>query len=141
MADSDKPHTESTVLPVKKFLFGLVIVGVIACSWVGSTQTAKSAYAGDFNAPFFLMWFGTAWMVLVFPISAPFYFLTQGRNARDLWMQVVISYLIVAMSSQHTNLIRFLNLNIHTDLASHLSAAVELLTLDYFQSDLDSIHT
>ena len=68
----------------KKFLLGLLIVFIIACSWVGSTQTGKSAYSNNFKAPFFSMWFGTAWMMSLFPLSAPFYFLTQKRSIKDL---------------------------------------------------------
>ena len=69
----------------KMLCFGLVIVCVIACSWVGSTQTAKSAYTGSFKAPFFSMWFGTAWMMILFPLSVPLYFLTQKKGLRELW--------------------------------------------------------
>lgn len=70
---------------VKKFLFGLVIVCIIACTWVGSTQTAKSAYTGDFKAPFFSMWFGTSWMMVLFPLSAPLFYLTKQGGMKDLW--------------------------------------------------------
>lgn len=73
---------------VKKFVFGLIIVCIIACSWVGSTQTAKSAYTSNFKAPFFSMWFSTAWMIILFPLSAPLYILTQGKGVMDLWKLV-----------------------------------------------------
>ncbi len=69
----------------KKFFSGLIIVCIIACSWVGSTQTSKSSYAGSFKAPFFSVWFGTAWMVSLFPLTAPLYFLVEKRSAKDLW--------------------------------------------------------
>lgn len=74
----------------RKLLIGLVIVALIACTWVGATQTAKSSYSGDFAAPFFLMWFGTASMIVVFPLTAPLYFIT-GRapfsvhGFKELW--------------------------------------------------------
>ena len=74
----------------RKLLIGLVIVAFIACTWVGATQTAKSSYSGDFAAPFFLMWFGTASMIVVFPLTAPLYFIT-GRapfsvhGFKELW--------------------------------------------------------
>ena len=73
-----------------KFTVGIVIVVAIAVSWVGSTQTAKSTYGGGFAAPYFLVWFGTAWMMTVFPLTAPIYFITrQGRlgrqGLRQLW--------------------------------------------------------
>ena len=70
---------------VRKFVFGLVIVCVIACSWVGSTQTAKSAYTGNFKAPFFSMWFGTSWMIILFPISTLFFYSTRQGGMKDLW--------------------------------------------------------
>ncbi len=60
----------------RKLLIGLVIVLVIACSWVGSTQTAKSSYSNGFSAPYFVTWFSTCWMILVFPLTAPIYFIT-----------------------------------------------------------------
>lgn len=85
MSDLNSTYNESSLQSVKKLVFGLVIVCLIACSWVGSTQTAKSAYIGDFSAPFFSTWFGTAWMIVLFPFSAPFYFLTHRGNAKDLW--------------------------------------------------------
>ena len=76
----------SSLSTSKKFVLGLVIVSLIACSWVGSTQTSKSAYIGKFNAPFFSMWFGTAWMSSLFPLSALLYFSTQKeRSVKDLW--------------------------------------------------------
>lgn len=69
----------------KKVLFGLVLVCLIACSWVGSTQTAKSAYTGDFKAPFFIMWFGTAWMISIFPIVVPIYIVVEKKSVKKLW--------------------------------------------------------
>lgn len=53
-----------------KLLFGLCLVLVIAGSWVGSTQTAKSTLTGGNNckSPFFVVWFGTSWMLCVLPV-------------------------------------------------------------------------
>lgn len=85
----------SSLSSARKLLFGLVIVFTIACSWVGSTQTSKSAFTDhDFKAPFFSMWFGTAWMITLFPMSVPLYFLTQKRSLKDLWRLVLVSTLI-----------------------------------------------
>ena len=77
-----------------KLIFGLFIVLVIAMSWVGSTQMGKSAYAGNFKAPFFLVWFGTCWMIVIFPISVPFYFLANRRlptcsGLLELWRYIL----------------------------------------------------
>ena len=78
-----------------KLIFGLFIVLVIAMSWVGSTQMGKSAYAGNFKAPFFLVWFGTSWMIVIFPISVPFYFLANRKlptcsGLLELWRYMYI---------------------------------------------------
>ena len=85
-----KFEAASSLSTGRKFSIGLVIVALIAGSWVGSTQTAKSSYVGKFAAPFFLMWFGTAWMMVVFPLTSLVYFLTgQGKfniqGIRDFW--------------------------------------------------------
>ena len=74
----------------RKFIVGIIIVIVIAVTWVGATQTAKSTYSGGFKAPFFLMWFGTCFMISVFPLTAPFYFISGRRRfnsqgLRELW--------------------------------------------------------
>lgn len=73
---------------------GLVIVVVIALSWVGSTQTAKSSFSEkkngtSFNSPFFVMWFGTGWMIVVYPLSCVLFFVTN----RDKWSRVGIKEL------------------------------------------------
>ena len=60
--------TDSRHIDAKKMLIGVAIVIGIAFSWVGATQFAQSTYSTDFNAPFFITWFATAWMVLVFPL-------------------------------------------------------------------------
>ena len=76
-------HLNST----KKILLGLVIVVLIALSWVGSTQTAKSSFAEHketnttFKAPFFIVWFSTGWMMVVFPLSCVLFFAVN----RDKW--------------------------------------------------------
>ena len=75
-----KPSSLSTK---RKFFLGLVIVCLIAISWVGSTQTAKSSFNTGFKAPFFAMYFSTAWMMLVFPLTMPLFFLS-GRGSWDL---------------------------------------------------------
>ena len=54
----------------------------------------KSAYAGNFKAPFFLVWFGTCWMIVIFPISVPFYFLANRRlptcsGLLELWRYIL----------------------------------------------------
>ena len=83
-------QSASSLSTSKKLIFGLFIVIAIATSWVGSTQTAKSTYDGKFKAPFFLVWFSTSWMMLVYPITVPLYFILNWKlptwnNLRALW--------------------------------------------------------
>ena len=84
---SDRPSKllkePSRLSDKRKFTLGLVIVLIVACSWVGATQTAKSSFTDGFSAPFFVTWFSTAWMILVFPLTAPLYFVT-GRAKFNL---------------------------------------------------------
>ena len=78
----------------RKLVIGLVIVILIATTWVGSTQTAKSTFSGKFRAPFFLIWFRTAFMVVVFPLTMPLYFFFvrgEKRNVHKLWRLVLVS--------------------------------------------------
>ena len=35
----------------------------IAVSWVGSSQFTENTYTKSFNAPSFMMWFSTCWMM------------------------------------------------------------------------------
>ena len=80
----------SSLATKRKFFLGLVIVCVVALSWVGGTQTAKSSFNTGFNSPFFVMYFGTAWMMLVFPLTVPLFFLSRKGNwnlngLNELW--------------------------------------------------------
>ena len=63
-------HTQpaSSLSSKNKFVFGLVIVLVIAISWVGSTQAARSTLSGPFKAPFFIVWVSTSCMMSVYPL-------------------------------------------------------------------------
>lgn len=63
---SDQP-TRGFHLDTRKMVIGVAIVIGIALSWVGSTQFAQSTYSPEFNAPFFVTWFSTSWMLVVFP--------------------------------------------------------------------------
>ena len=73
---------------------------VIATSWVGSTQTAQSTYDGKFRAPFFLVWFKTSWMLLVFPVTVPLYFIINKKTVNqetinELWRYMYMYMLYV----------------------------------------------
>ena len=74
----------------KKFFFGLFIVVFIALTWVGSTQTAKSTYNPSFNAPFFMVWFSTSWMVFCYPFLIPFYFIKVWLERRELFSSGIL---------------------------------------------------
>lgn len=63
-------------------LYGIIIVVGIAISWVGSTQFAKSTYTGSFDAPWFVVWFSTAWMSLSFPVILLCYGFAKGHEMR-----------------------------------------------------------
>ena len=52
----------------KKVIYGLLLVIGIALSWVSATQFAKSTYSATFNAPFFVIWFSTVWMMVCYPV-------------------------------------------------------------------------
>lgn len=101
----------STLLNKKKLLIGLAIVLIIACSWVGATQTAKSSYTKGFSAPFFVTWFTTSWMVLVFPLAAPIYFITRRTKLSKATFGDLLRYTTFSMhctieiySSKHVHL-------------------------------------
>lgn len=72
--------TNLSRVDTKKTLIGIAIVIGIAISWVGSTQLAQSTYSADFNAPFSIIWFSTAWMLVVFPL----YFLPSFLRGRTI---------------------------------------------------------
>ena len=69
---------------------------VIATSWVGSTQTAQSTYDGKFRAPFFLVWFKTSWMLLVFPVTVPLYFIINKKTVNQKTINELLRYLYMA---------------------------------------------
>lgn len=50
-----------------KIFLGVIIVVLIAFSWTGSTQFAKSTYTKNFHAPYFVTWYNTCFMVIVYP--------------------------------------------------------------------------
>ena len=58
----------SSLSSKNKLVFGLVTVLVIAISWVGSTQAARSTLSGPFKAPFFIVWVSTSCMMSVYPL-------------------------------------------------------------------------
>lgn len=66
---SDNPGGADCRQIAYKMLLGTLLTVLIAFSWAGQTQFTKSAYTGTgFYAPFFLVWFGTLWMILCYPI-------------------------------------------------------------------------
>ena len=67
---------------VLRTLYGVFIVIGIAISWVGSTQFAKSTYTSSFDAPWFVVWFSTSWMLLCFPVISLCFRLIKGCRLR-----------------------------------------------------------
>ena len=66
-------------------LIGVAIVIGIAFSWVGSTQFAQSSYSPDFNAPFFVSWFSTSWVLVVFPVYFLRALLIRGKKITQFY--------------------------------------------------------
>lgn len=90
-ADSDRDPREATPIPpvevhsekctkppstcclsygtARKLLIGVTIGLSVAISWVAATQFMKAMYSADnFDAPYFIIWFSTSWMVVCYPI-------------------------------------------------------------------------
>ena len=89
-------HQISSLGSARKFILGIVIVFVIAASWVGSTQTAKSTYTAtyqQFCAPFFLVWFGTCWMSVVFLFTVPVYFIEKRSLPSSDGLKALMRYI------------------------------------------------
>lgn len=91
--EGDHISGERSVVPVdtqhlkaiecRKLLLGLVTVTLISLSWVGAVQATKISYNGSFSAPLFLVWFGTSWMMTLFPIATVVYFLSSPSKLRS----------------------------------------------------------
>ncbi|XP_030829888.1 putative thiamine transporter SLC35F3 [Strongylocentrotus purpuratus] len=76
-ADSDQDHPPSkppstcclSYGTARKLLIGVTIGLSVAISWVAATQFMKAMYSADnFDAPYFIIWFSTSWMVVCYPI-------------------------------------------------------------------------
>lgn len=64
-----KPVKETQGFNSKLKIFaGIIIVFLIAVSWTGSTQFAKSTYTPTFHAPYFLTWYNTCFMTIIYPL-------------------------------------------------------------------------
>ena len=76
---TDEAEKEKTICGIKeakaKIIFGIIIVLLIAVSWVGATQFAMRTYTSSFDSPYFTTWYTTVYMVVVFPLfSLPQFF-------------------------------------------------------------------
>ena len=69
----------------RKFFTGVTIVVLIAVTWVGSTQSGKETYTSHFNAPYFIIWFSTSWMVFTYPVCIPVYLWLHGNDLAGMW--------------------------------------------------------
>ncbi|GMT02827.1 hypothetical protein PENTCL1PPCAC_25001 [Pristionchus entomophagus] len=65
----DETETDETTLSKRKFLISLVVIFGVAVSFTCSSQFSKYALSipDDFNAPYFMLWFNTSWMIACFP--------------------------------------------------------------------------
>ena len=81
----DVIHEKSLHTSKRKFVIGVTIVGLIAVTWVGSTQSGKETYTNHFNAPYFTIWFSTNWMIFTYPICIPVYLWLYGNNLSGMW--------------------------------------------------------
>lgn len=74
----------------RRLTMGVIIVICIALSWVGAVQTTKISYNEEFSAPMFLVWFGTSWMMTLFPVASAIHFLSAPQRLRD--KEAVLTY-------------------------------------------------
>ena len=112
-------HTAAMLQPASslssktKFVCGLVIMLVIAISWVGSTQTAKSTLSGPFKAPFFIVWVGTSCMMSVYPLVYLWYLVqlvyrgvTSSRDG-SWWRYLYTNSVVPQVTTQHTRVLHY----------------------------------
>ncbi|GMT34892.1 hypothetical protein PFISCL1PPCAC_26189, partial [Pristionchus fissidentatus] len=58
-------------IPRRNLILSLVVIIGVAIAWVSSTRFSKSALVIDptkFNAPYFMLWWNTNWMITCFPV-------------------------------------------------------------------------
>jgi solute carrier family 35 protein F5 len=54
-----------------RYLFGLLLLGVVVCLWVGSSALIQEIFVGmDFHQPFFLTYYNTSLFTLYLPLFA-----------------------------------------------------------------------
>lgn len=71
LRESLDEETDETILSKRKFLISLLVIFGVAVSFTCSSQFSKYALDIDpdsFNAPYFMLWFNTTWMVACFPV-------------------------------------------------------------------------
>ena len=68
----EEAEKEKTICHIKeakaRIIFGIIIVLLIAVSWVGATQFAMRTYTPSFHSPYFTTWYTTVFMIVVFPL-------------------------------------------------------------------------
>lgn len=85
MEQNSTGRDASTSDHTKKSIIGCVIVVFLALSWVGAQQFAQAAVRlHSFDAPYFMTWFSTCWMLLCFPGYLVFVALVERNGERFL---------------------------------------------------------
>ncbi|KAF8387281.1 hypothetical protein PRIPAC_76423, partial [Pristionchus pacificus] len=67
----DEKKEEEEGLPRRKLLLSLIVIFGVAIAWIASTRFSKAALIVDprkFNAPYFMLWWNTNWMITCFPV-------------------------------------------------------------------------
>ncbi|OQV26223.1 putative thiamine transporter SLC35F3 [Hypsibius exemplaris] len=68
----------------RKLFYGLIIVVAVAVVWVAATQfTQETLRQTNFDAPFFLNWFSTSWMIFCYPLYFFFVWINCKCQNRD----------------------------------------------------------
>ncbi|GMT02828.1 hypothetical protein PENTCL1PPCAC_25002 [Pristionchus entomophagus] len=68
--EEDEEHEDEEGLPARKLLLSLLVIFGVAIAWIASTRFSKAALIVDprkFNAPCFMLWWNTNWMITCFP--------------------------------------------------------------------------
>ncbi|GMR33189.1 hypothetical protein PMAYCL1PPCAC_03384, partial [Pristionchus mayeri] len=95
---------EEEGLPRRKLLLSLLVIFGVAIAWISSTRFSKAALVVDphkFNAPYFMLWWNTNWMITCFPVFL-FYNIIRGVKAAQSFHDSVP----VLGGSLHTGLFR-----------------------------------
>ncbi|GAV02010.1 hypothetical protein RvY_12627 [Ramazzottius varieornatus] len=69
--------------PMKKHTLGIGFIVIHCLTVVFTGQLSKATYSKDFSAPFFLVYFRTAWRALIFPAFMVVKYIYRRMRAKD----------------------------------------------------------